>query len=570
MRQFFLFSSLFPGFFYFCSAVHAQVGPLPELLPPRPEIIPQQPSPAPAPEIKPPLPQPQVIPSLTMPAIRVREFRILGNRSISAPKLLSLLAPYLNRELNSEELSQALASLTNYYRNQGWLLASTTLPLQLNQNLDPSAAVLTVQLDEGQISQINFVADGQRTIRNQGYVRKRLQAATRGSFRIQDLEKELRFLSQDPLVEKISVSVLPTERGEGVLDVRLVGNRASQLYTGTNNLRSPAAGTWERRLDFNNLNVIGVGDQFKAVFRNTEGSNALQLSYSVPLNQRGLNFTVQSTLANSQITEDPFSELDIKTIFVAIDVDLSQVVYRAASPNATQLVRLGTVIGGQNSDSSVLDQPFPISPGANDNGETRIRSVGFYQTFEHLGARQTIFARSELSIGLGSFLGGTVNIEAPDNRFLSWRGDMIYLRRFSRRLDMLSRTSAQFGDRQLLSQEQFSLGGPDSIRGYRSDLLFANSGVTSSLEFRLPIYSGSKGEFKIAPFLDFGYAWGVQENSGLPSTLLSSGLGLVYNFGNDRLQARLDFGIPLIRPSSKQSLWQQDLGISFSIRTKLY
>lgn len=553
-----------------CWTAQAQSLPnLPELLPPRSPtpIPPQIPSSPPSLEI-PPLPP--TLPSLPNRTLRVREFRVTGNTVFRNTLLQNLLSPYLERELTSEALGQALQIITNHYRAKGWILATTRIPIQSNQNINPQAAILTLEIIEGKILAITFnQASG--PIRNQGYVRRRLTTATQGPFNLKKLETELRFLSQDPRVQRIATSLLPAELpGEAHLEVALVGNRALQLFAGTDNLRSPAVGSWQRRIDLNQLNLAGIGDTLQFSYRNTNGSNAMQLAYRVPLHPRGLDFAIRSTIAASEIIESPFEPLDIQSSFRSLEFDLSQVVFRRAQPNSTQLLRLGATIRGQNIDTRVLGEPFPISEGADDQGRTRLRSLNFYQEWEHLGAQQTLLGRSEFSFGLAGFLDGTVNTQRPDSQFISWRGDLVYLRRFGRWLDLLARASAQFADRSLLSPEQFTLGGADSVRGYRTDYLFGNSGISSSLEFRLPLYSGKLGDLRIAPFIDVGNIWNLPTTSGLPSTLLSSGIGLIYNFNNDKLQARLDFGVPLLRPSTDTALWQQDLGLSFSLRTRLY
>jgi hemolysin activation/secretion protein len=124
----------------------------------------------------------------------------------------------------------------------------------------------------------------------------------------------------------------------------------------------------------------------------------------------------------------------------------------------------------------------------------------------------------------------------------------------------------QLADRALVPLEQIGLGGLDSIRGYRQDVLLTDNAAFASAEVRLPILRVSKvkGVLQLTPFVDFGTAW---NNSGRPdpnpNTLGSVGLGLRWQQG-DRFSARLDWGIPLISVEDTDRTWQEN-GLYFSL-----
>jgi hemolysin activation/secretion protein len=81
---------------------------------------------------------------------------------------------------------------------------------------------------------------------------------------------------------------------------------------------------------------------------------------------------------------------------------------------------------------------------------------------------------------------------------------------------LLLRADAQFADRALLPFEQFSVGGIDSVRGYRQDALLTDNGIFASAEVRIPILRLPKmdGLLQIAPFFDIGHGW---NRSGFPN-----------------------------------------------------
>ena len=152
-----------------------------------------------------------------------------------------------------------------------------------------------------------------------------------------------------------------------------------------------------------------------------------------------------------------------------------------------------------------------------------------------------------MSLGVNA-LGATINPSSPDSQFLSWRGQAQYVRSLAPNSIFLFKVETQLADRPLLAIEQIGLGGQDTIRGYRQDLLLADNGVIASAEVRLPIFTApdSRQVFQVVPFLDFGLGWNQPNNPSPnpnPSTIASGGLGLRYQ-GGDNFSARLDYGIP--------------------------
>jgi hemolysin activation/secretion protein len=131
---------------------------------------------------------------------------------------------------------------------------------------------------------------------------------------------------------------------------------------------------------------------------------------------------------------------------------------------------------------------------------------------------------------------------------------------------LLIRSGIQIADRTLSPLEQLGLGGRETVRGYRQDLLLTDNGVFASAEVQLPILRLPKLQsiLQIIPFIDFGTGW---NSSGMsspnPSTLLSTGLGLQFQWG-DRVTGRLDWGIPLISVDSKEKTLQEQ-GLFFSV-----
>src|SRR4029450_7780121 len=80
--------------------------------------------------------------------------------------------------------------------------------------------------------------------------------------------------------------------------------------------------------------------------------------------------------------------------------------------------------------------PFPLLPGATDDGETVVTALRVAQEFVHRTPSQVFALRSRFSFGLDA-LGATVNSDpdVPDGRFFAWLGQP----QCARRLPVLDR-----------------------------------------------------------------------------------------------------------------------------------
>ncbi len=214
------------------------------------------------------------------------------------------------------------------------------------------------------------------------------------------------------------------------------------------------------------------------------------------------------------------------------------------------------------SETSLLNKPYPLSQDADEQGRTRISALRFFQEWTQRDTRQVIAARSQFNLGVGA-IDATVNEKRPDSRFFSWQGQAQWVRLLAPETLLLLRGNVQLSATSLLPLEQFTLGGLQSVRGYRQDLLLTDNGAFASAEVRLPVLriSDWNAVLQVAPFIDVGSTWNAGKEAPERNSLAS--VGLVWQ-QSDRLTARLDYGIPLVSVSSTERTWQEN-GLYFSV-----
>lgn len=507
-------------------------------------------------DIPTPRPDSPQLPAFTG-TIPVKGFQVVGSTVFTAKKLKKVLAEFTNKNLSFNELLAAEAKIAKLYEDKGYINSGAVIPAQ-----EIADGMVTIQVIEGSIEDIEVrVINGQL---NQNYVRSRLAKASGKPLNIDRLQEALQLLQLDPSIENINAELsVGSRRERWILSVRVTAAPALKPQIFADNARNPSVGSfqWGTRL---NYHLLGLGDSIGFNYSNTDGSNEFQGSYSLPVNPSDGTISFRYRTIDSDIIEPPFDDLDLESNSRTYELTYRQPIVRRATTNFTEELALGLTASRQESDTTLLGEKFPLSPGADDDGATRISALRFFQEWSKRDRDQVIAARSQFSLGVGAF-DATINEVLPDSRFFVWRGQVQYLRQLARDTTLLLRSDVQLSTTSLLSLEQFGLGGIQSVRGYRQDALLADNGLFASAEVRLPILRWRQvdGLLSFTPFVDFGTVGNKDRENPDDNTLVSVGFGLLWQMG-DRLRARVDWGIPLVDIDRRYRTWQEN-GVYFSI-----
>ncbi|MEG4442443.1 ShlB/FhaC/HecB family hemolysin secretion/activation protein [Microcoleus sp. AT9_B5] len=526
----------------------------PELPAPEP---PQPPAPSPLQPTQPTPVESEIRPGIPG-TIKVAGFEFEGNTAFSDRELAEVTQQFAGREITFAELIAAEAAVTQKYVAAGYINSGAVIPA--NQTFPREGGVVKIRIVEGGLDEI--VITGNRRL-NSNYVRSRLERATRRPLNRDRLLEALQLLQLDPLIGNISAELQAGSRPENSrLEVRVKEADSFSAEVFADNNRSPSVGSFRRGVRINQANLLGLGDGLEVSYANTDGSNEFNGSYTVPVNARNGTIGFAASAASTNIIEEPFDAAEIEGKSRTYELTYRQPIVE--KPDRT--LALGLSFSRQESDTFLSGERFALSAGANDRGETRVSAVRFFQEYVQRSSSQVFAARSQFSLGTNLF-GATANDSGPDSSFLAWRGQAQYVRLLAPETLLIVRSDIQLADRPLLSLEQIGIGGVQSVRGYRQDLLLTDSGAIASAEVRIPVWRVPEvqGLLQVAPFIDFGLGWNHSEEKPNPDSdkLLGAGLGLIWQMG-DRLNVRLDYGIPLINARSGDRTLQEK-GIYFRI-----
>ncbi len=524
------------------------------------EIIPQ---PSPTLPAKPPtptvpiLPSPpqQNIPNTTFPSgetFTVTEIQVEGN-SVLEDEINQLIKPLLEQKrITFEQLLQLRSQITQLYADNGYITSGAFIPN--NQNV--ASGIVKIQVVEGELEDIAI--SGLQRLRK-GYVRSRIQRLAGKPLNQQHLEQALQLLQIDPVIKRVNAELTAgSVPGNNILQIQITEAPAFHAGVTFANNQSPSVGSEQASVFVAHDNVLGFADKLSAEYSITEGLDVYDINYSVPINALDGTVGVRFSNSDSKIIEDEFNDLDIRSETETLSFNLRQPLVN--KPDSE--LALGLAFDLRRSQTFILDDiPFSFTEGPED-GESKLSVIRFSQDWLQRNTNSVLAARSQFSVGIDAF-DATVNDSGTDGRFFAWVGQFQWVQRLSPRVLMLAKVNTQLTGDSLLSAEKISIGGVDTVRGYRQNQLVTDSGIVGGVEVRIPLASEVE-TLQLIPFFDIGTGWNNRGDNPDPQTLASLGLGLQWQ-PTRGLGLRADYGIPLVgRGDSGNSL--QENGFNFSVR----
>jgi len=472
------------------------------------------------------------------PAVRVmvREIRITGSTVFSAEELANVTAPYLNRELTSEDLESLRVALTLLYVNKGYVTSGAILP-------DQSVAdgVVRYQIVEGGLTGIEV--EGNRWFRS-SYLQRRFNLDAGPPLNVNALQQRLQLLLEDPRIQRLNAELRPgVNRGEGILDVRVEERTPYKLSLEYNNYQSPSVGEHRGLVTLTHQNLTGNGDVAMAQYGRSKGLDPLlDFKYSLPLTAYDTTLSYEFRKNTLSVIEQPFQNLNINSKSHVYTLTLRQPVYRTLNSE------IALELSGErlSNKTTLLDEPFSLEPGAR-NGRSVVATLRTAQEWVYRTQNQVIAARSRFSFGLDA-LDATVNKNGlPDGKFFAWSGQFQWVRRLGVWDSyFIFKSDVQLSNDPLLSLEQISIGGRHSVRGYRENTMLRDRALITSVESRLPLIQNSFGfdYVELAQFIDFGRGWNKERQTPKPQDLASVGVGVRWAltaFGPAALRPQFEF-----------------------------
>lgn len=496
------------------------------------------------------------------PEVELKRVEFEGNTVFSDQELQGLVKGWLGKKVSIEELEGVRKTISKHYFDNRYVNSGAVIDAQ-----DLADGVLEIRIVEGWLDAVNVMNEG--WLRS-GYLQKRLQREVGKPLNLDDLKLGLELIRRDDKIRKINTALVPGEElGQSQLDMIVTENKVFDVGVGVSNRRPPSVGAEEAEVYFGTKNLTSLGDSLRANYTFTQngmreadlgGAGNYSLFYSLPLNRWDTTLELGLTQSDYAILEEPFDSLDIESDTSMYTVALRQPIYRDFQHDFSVSLK------GEHRRSEVMvaGERFSISPGSVD-GQTRITALRFSPEYVYRSQDRVIAARTTLSFGLDEL--DPIISSDFDRNYFTWLTQASWVESVSKNDTLLVlKLMHQYTDQRVVSMEQFSLGGMNTIRGYRENQLIRDNAVIISPELRFPVYKDRYGKALVylIPFFDYGTGWNT-DGPRDRETIYSAGLGATFN-PNDYVNLAVywghafkDFDIP-----NDDDI--QDYGIHFQLR----
>ncbi len=457
---------------------------------------------------------------------------IQGNTVFSYTQLMPLFANKINKEISVSDLFQLVEDITNFYRNNGYILSRAILPPQHVEN-----GIVIIRIIEGFIQNVTVIGNP-RGSEKLVYAFGRNIAQDR-PVRVQTMEKYL-LLSNEIPGTSVRAVLAPSKNTVGASDLNLATyNKILTGYFSYDNYGTRYVGPQEDTGSLSLNSFFRSGDSTTVTYGTTPKGRELRYfdaNMNTPLGSEGIRWIFGG---NDSRTRPLFvlAPLEINGDAKNYYTTLTYPVVRTQSTSVT-------LDGGFNYfDSQVLT----IQDALLYRDHLRPIQVGGSATIiDHYGGNNLL--SFHLKKGL-NFLGATTNTSptATTSRpggtgdFTKLFFQASRLQQLFWRLSAFGLLQGQYSFNPLLTSEQFGYGGSQLGRGYDPAEIIGDRGFAGSAEARLDFFPGYMllQTLELYYYYDAGVIWNIKFNAGvkMKQSCTSTGFGgrfslLKYVYGN--------------------------------------
>jgi len=492
------------------------------LPPPREaDVLPRLPDPKPALPVQPDL------------RVNVTGFTFTGNTIYSEAFLQTVVAEYVGKQLNFDDLIEAATQVRAYYRERGYFLAQAYLPEQTIRD-----GLVQIGIIEGRIGEIEIVR------RPATRLRESLLAGIVGSHWRQGqiitetgLEKPLLLINDLPTAA-VTSEIRPS-RTLGAADLRVNVDQGVGWFNGFVDLDNHGNRfTGQNRLgaSLNLNNPLTLGDQasFRG-FRTDEEMWFTRLLYLVPVWYYGTRIGVSYSEFSYVLAKD-FAALDASGEGEVSSLFAFHPVYRTRNANVIlQFAYEDKRLFDQVTTTNTLEQRGIDSVKLGVVGDFRdpVFSGG-------LNSYAVTLTQGDLRLDPPALAAADLGATGrrTQGSFRKMNVDLRRLQRLSSNFNLLVAFSGQEASKNLASAEKISLGGPNGVRAYPAGEATGDTGMLlqTELRYRVPgMKFGGLGDVTLSAHLDHG--WVKINQIQLPSDGENersfSGYGVGISVGNE-------------------------------------
>ena len=472
----------------------------------------------------------------------ISKIYVIGYTRISTQDLAQITKAYEGKNLTLADLKKVAELITDEYKKRGYILSSAYVPEQNIVNGTAEIAVI-----EGKIGDV--IVQGNHKYYSTDFIKKHFERVKKDNALDQDkLERALLVLNEYPKLNVKATLQPGKEPGTSDLVITADNSIPVQATLDYNNYGSRFIGRNRYGATFDIGNLVKEGALFS--LHGVTGDDPSDIlfgraSYSIPINNLGSRAGIYYSRGDSDVGGE-YAALNMKGKSEAFGMYITHPFIKKASRTLTAEFDFDA----KNSKQYLLGDL---------TSKDYIRSVRGSVTFEDIDLTGRTTTALAVSQGLGHILGGMPNDSDEssrlsghaDNRYTKFNLDLIRLQRVypfykgEAFVYAILKASGQWSINSLVANEQFSIGGADSVRGYTESEFMGDHGYAATAEIRvMPLKQ--KELLQFAFFIDNG---GVIVRSPAPGeskqhNLTGGGAGVRMQLPYD-IYLKTDVGFPI-------------------------
>jgi len=409
----------------------------------------------------------------------VNEYRILGNTVLPAIDIERAVYPFAGPHKSIADVQAARAALEAAYHSAGYGTVFVDIPEQ-----DVSAGIVRLHATEGRLDRVHV--SGIRYFSGRKILAE-LPAVKPGEVpRLPDLQSQLAAVNAESTDRPVT-PVLKAGRTPGTVDLDLRVNDTLPLHGGLtlNDRYTPDTSKLRSTFDLSYGNLFqdfqSVAFEYQTAPERLSDEKVLSLTYVAPLGFDHDLIAVYAIDTNSNVAA--VGALSLLGIGQVYGVHL---IHPFSEGALSQNINFGGDFKDFSQTVNAVGQPPDKTP---------IRYINWslvYSLNDHADTHDTT-----LNLGADFGIRGLANTTAQfDYKRYDAQADYFYLRGAVDRRESLPfgtsvyvRLGFQVADGPLVSNEQFGIGGVDTVRGYLESIELGDSGATATLELRGPAWA---------------------------------------------------------------------------------
>ena len=459
-----------------------------------------------------------------------------GNTKVSTDKIKNIIDLPKDKIINLKDVNEKVRKVEAEYSKDGYILARVT-----DVRVLPSGE-LFVQVNEGIVEDFKIKGN----TKTKDYVITREMKLKKGQpFNSKDARRSMQRIYNLGYFEDVNIKLNPGKAPNAV-DVEIT---VVEMNTGTFGIGAgySDADGFLGMVSVGDKNFRGTGDKVNVRWEfggDSDSNKNYEFSYTKPwLDDKetsvGLTiYDMTNEYADYNHSGDEIARYDKQRR--GQELTFSRRTNNEYVVNYLTLKNRDDVYKGVADGYDDSNQYFEV-PGDLALQEQRrkenfgiTRSIGFTRAFDsrdnvndpHEGKRTSY---SVEWAGLGG-----------DFDFTKYSADLRYYYRMGASEDVLAfMVGAGYADGSMPLSQRFSVGGSDSLRGYKDDQFKGNSMLRSTLEYRVPLMKKVQGVL----FTDAGYAWDKDTEDAFDIGLMKYSYGVGLRINSPLGPLRLDYGI---------------------------